>query len=53
MSEIRDFAVTEINTDSCLNPGALDEVEWLRSRLEILESSLLASSSDGRLLNRC
>lgn len=33
--------------------GALDEVEWLRSRLEILESSLLASSSDGRLLNRC
>jgi hypothetical protein len=32
--------------------AALDEVDWLRSRLEILESSLLASSSDGRLLNR-
>lgn len=32
--------------------SALDEVDWLRSRLEILESSLLASSSDGRLLNR-
>ena len=27
-------------------------MDWLRSRLEILESSLLASSSDGRLLNR-
>ena len=32
--------------------AALDEVDWLRSRLEILESSLLASSSDGQLLNR-
>ncbi len=32
--------------------GALEEVDWLRSRLEILESSLLASSTDGRLLNR-
>lgn len=34
------------------SPGALEEVDWLRSRLEILESSLLASSGDGRLLNR-
>lgn len=36
-----------------MDVGALDEVDWLRSRLEILESSLLASSTDGHLLNKC
>ena len=30
--------------------GALEEVDWLRSRLEVLESTLIASSGDNKLL---